>query len=94
MRLVWQSPGSSAAVVLIAGMNLVFNALTPVLVLRAELGAGPTGIGLMSGVYGAGGILGAWSPPGLHRLVPGRLILVGVARLWAGRTRVGGWRMW
>lgn len=72
-------------VALVGGINLAFNALTLVLIVRAgDLGATPTQIGLMFGLYGAGGILGALVAPRVHRAVPGRVLLVAIAWLWAG----------
>jgi predicted MFS family arabinose efflux permease len=64
-------------------MNLVFNGLFLALIVRArELGGSPGQIGLMLAAYGAGGILGAVAAPTLHKRVPGRLLLVGIAWLW------------
>ena len=76
---------SDKSVVVVAGMNLVFNALFVALIVRArDLGTSATGIGLMLGGYGLGGVLGSLAAPALHRRLPGRLILVGTAWAWAG----------
>lgn len=78
---------------LIGGINLAFNALTLVLIVRAaDLGASPSEIGVMLGMYGAGGLAGALLSARLHAAIPGRTILVGVAWLWAALTAASCWR--
>jgi len=85
LRFVRGSAFLRDAVVLVAGMNLVFNGLFLALVVRArDLGATPAQIGLVLGVFGLGGVLGSLAAPWLHRRLPGRLILVGTAWVWAG----------
>ena len=85
LRFVLRSRFQRESVVLVAGMNLVFNALFLALIVRArDLGTSATGIGLMLGGYGLGGVLGSLAAPALHRRLPGRLILVGTAWAWAG----------
>jgi MFS family permease len=85
LRFVRGSAFLRDTVVLVAGMNLVFNGLFLALVVRArDLGASPARVGLMLGVFGVGGVLGSIAAPWLHRRLPGRLILVGTAWAWAG----------
>lgn len=87
LRFVWRDRFLRDTVAVVGGINLGFNALTLVLIVRAgDLGATPTQIGLMFGLYGAGGILGALLAARVHRGVPGRVLLVAIAWLWAGMT--------
>lgn len=84
IRFVRQSAFLRDTVVIVGGMNLVFNGLFLVLVVRArDLGASPGAVGLMLGAFGVGGVLGSLAAPWLHRRLPGRLILVTIAWLWA-----------
>ena len=83
LGFVRRSAFLSETVGIVGWMNLVFNGLFLALIVRArELGGSPGEIGLMLAAYGAGGILGAVAAPMLHRRVPGRLLLVGIAWLW------------
>lgn len=84
IRFVWRSRFLRDAVVIVGGMNLLFNALFLALIVRAQdLGASSGEVGLLLGVLGAGGVLGSLVAPWLHRRLPGRLILVTVAWGWA-----------
>lgn len=84
IRFVRRSAFLRDTVVIVGGMNLVFNGLFLVLVVRArDLGASPGAVGLMLGAFGVGGVLGSLAAPWLHRRLPGRLILVTIAWLWA-----------
>jgi MFS family permease len=61
---VWRQPFLRAVVGVIGGINLVFNALTLVLIVRArELGASPALIGAMFAFVGVGGLLGSFVAP-------------------------------
>ena len=85
LRFVWRSRFLRESVALVGGINLVFNALFLVLIVRAQdLGASPAAVGLMLGAYGVGGLLGALAAPWVYRRLAGRTILVGTAWLWAG----------
>jgi MFS family permease len=85
LRFVWRDRFLRDSVALVGGINLGFNALTLVLIVRATgLGATPAQVGLMFGMYGAGGILGALVAARAHRAIPGRVLLVGISWLWAG----------
>jgi MFS family permease len=89
LRFVRGSAFLRDAVVLVAGMNLVFNGLFLAVLVRArDLGASPAQVGLVLGVYGLGGVLGSLAAPWLHRRLPGRLILVGIGWAWAGLLAV------
>jgi predicted MFS family arabinose efflux permease len=83
LRFVRQSPFLRETVGIVGWMNLVFNGTFLALIVRAgDLGGGPSQIGLMLAAYGAGGILGAFVAPTVHRRLPGRVVLVGIAWLW------------
>jgi predicted MFS family arabinose efflux permease len=86
---VWRQPFLRAAVGVIGGMNLVFNALTLVLVVRArELGASPALIGAMFAFAGMGGLLGSFVAPWVQRSFSARRVVVTVGWLWVAQTGV------
>ncbi|MEU8272068.1 MFS transporter, partial [Sphaerisporangium sp. NPDC049002] len=62
LRWLWRHALIRAAVVLVAASNLIFAGLSLVLVVLArEQGASAAEIGLMLGIYGGGGLLGAFA---------------------------------
>ena len=66
---VWRQPFLRAAVGVIGGVNLVFNALTLVLIVRAkQLGASPALIGVMFAFAWVGGLLGSFMAVGAAQL--------------------------
>jgi predicted MFS family arabinose efflux permease len=72
------------AVVLVAASNLIFQALILVLIVRAtDLGAAPSGVGLMLGLYSGGGLAGAIAATRLHRHISPRAVVVGANWVWA-----------
>jgi MFS family permease len=84
LRYVWQDSLIRVSILLIAVSNLVFQALILVLVVLAgEQGGTASDIGLMLGVYSAGGLLGAFAAGRLHRLLSFRMVLVGINWVWA-----------
>ncbi len=84
LRWVWRQPFLRAAVGVIGGVNLVFNALTLVLIVRAkELGASPALIGVMFAFVGVGGLLGSFVAPWVRRRFTERRVVVTVGWLWA-----------
>ncbi len=83
VRFVARSPYLRATVGIVGWMNLVFNGAFLALIVRArDVGGSPGQIGFMLAAYGAGGILGALAAPTLHKRLPGRALLVGIAWLW------------
>lgn len=85
LRFVWRDRFLRETVALIGAVNLAFNAMTLVLIVRArDLGASPAEVGLMLGMYGAGGLAGALLSARLHAAIPGRALMIGVTWLWAG----------
>src|SRR5579863_10125490 len=86
---VWRQPFLRAAVGVIGGVNLVFNALTLVLIVRArELGASPALIGVMFAFVGAGGLLGSFVAPWARRRFAARRVVVTVVWLWVAQIGV------
>jgi MFS family permease len=86
---VWRQPFLRAAVGVIGGVNLVFNALTLVLIVRAkELGASPALIGAMFAFVGVGGLLGSFAAPWVQRSFGARRVIVTIAWLWVAQIGV------
>jgi hypothetical protein len=86
---VWREPFLRAAVGVIGGINLVFNALTLVLIVRAkQLGASPALIGVMFAFVGAGGLLGSFVAPWVRRSFGARRVVVTVGWLWVAQIGV------
>ena len=83
VRFTARSAYLRETVAIVGWMNLVFNGAFLALIVRArDVGGSPAHIGFMLGAYGAGGILGAVAAPTLHRRLPGRVLLVGIAWIW------------
>jgi predicted MFS family arabinose efflux permease len=86
---VWHQPFLRAAVGVIGGVNLVFNALTLLLIVRAkQLGASPALIGVMFAFVGVGGLLGSFVAPWVQRSFAARRVIVTVGWLWAAQIGV------
>lgn len=86
---VWRQPFLRAAVAMIGGINLVFNALTLVLIVRAkDLGASPGLIGAMFAFLGVGGILGSLVAPRVQRRFGARRVVVTIGWLWVPQIGV------
>lgn len=84
LRYVWSNRLIRVSLILVAVSNAVFQALALVLVVLAgEQGAGPSDIGVMMGVYSAGGLLGALAAGRLHRHLTFRGVVVGINWVWA-----------
>jgi MFS family permease len=89
LRWVWHQPFLRAAVGMIGGVNLVFNALYLVLIVRAkELGAGPALIGAMFAFVGVGGLLGSFVAPWVRRRFAARSVVVTIGWLWVAQIGV------
>ena len=89
LRRVWRQPFLRVAVGVIGGVNLVFNALTLVLIVRAkELGAGPALIGAMFAFVGVGGLLGSFVAPWVRRSFAARSVVVTIGWLWVVQVGV------
>jgi MFS family permease len=81
---LWRQRFLRVMVGLIGAANLVFNALTIVIIVRAQqLGASPALIGGIFACQGAGAIAGALAAPVVARRVPNVVVIVGAFWLWA-----------
>jgi MFS family permease len=81
---LWRQPFLRDAALLVAGSNFVFQALVlAVIVLARDLGASSALIGLIMGMLGAGGLLGAVIAPWINGHVPARRVVIGVNWVWA-----------
>jgi MFS family permease len=81
---LWRQPFLRACVLLVAGSNFMFPALSlTVVVLVRDEGASSAQIGLMLGGAGAGGLLGALATPWLQPKFSPRQIVVGANWIWA-----------
>ncbi|MFF3669661.1 MFS transporter [Microtetraspora malaysiensis] len=84
LRWLWGHPLIRAAVLLVAASNMIFAGLSLVLVVLAqEMGASSAETGVMMGVYGGGGLLGAIVAGRLHRRFSPRTVIIGVNWVWA-----------
>lgn len=82
---IWRHTLMRTALLLIAVSNMVFQALSLILVVLARNhGATSAQIGLMFGVYGAGGMLGALTAPRMHRHLTPKTVIVTANWIWAG----------
>ncbi|MFD8749897.1 MFS transporter [Kitasatospora sp. NPDC059577] len=81
---LWHQPFLRVAALAVAGSNLLFRALfLIVVVLAGERGASPTGIGVLLGVAGAGGVLGSTAASWCRRHLPLRAVVIGANWAWA-----------
>jgi len=82
---LWHQPFLRACALLVGGSNFIFQALTLVtIVLAGQRGASPAIVGLILGLVGAGGLLGALAAPWLARRLRPAVIIIGINWLWAG----------
>lgn len=73
------------AILLIAVSNMVFQALLLILVVLARShGASSAEIGLMLGVYSAGGMLGALTAPRMYRRLSPKAVIMFTNWIWTG----------
>jgi predicted MFS family arabinose efflux permease len=84
LRTLWQQPFLRTSMVVVAGQNFAWNALTLLLIVRAQaLGASPALVGGMFAFFGAGALLGAIVAPRTQRRFGIRALLVAISWLWA-----------
>jgi MFS family permease len=89
---LWRQRFLRAVVALAGGTNIVLNALSLVLIVRAgEMGAPPAAIGLMLSFSAVAAILGSIPAPWLFRRLPATLIVIGSGWVWALGTAVLVW---
>jgi predicted MFS family arabinose efflux permease len=80
---LWRQPFLRACVLLVAGSNFMFPALSlTVVVLVRDEGASSAQIGLMLGGAGMGGLLGAFVTPWLQPRSTPRQVVVGANWIW------------
>ena len=78
LRWLWGQHFLRAAALLVAGSNMIFQAVVlVVIVLAKERGASPGLIGVILGFFGGGGFAGSFIAPLLQRRVPGKSIVIG-----------------
>ncbi len=84
VRWLWAQRFLRTVVIVAAGSNFGFNALTIVLILRAkELGASSALVGALFVFVGVAAILGALAAPWLQRTTSPSLVVIGSLWLWA-----------
>lgn len=77
MRWLWRRPFFRGCALLFAGSNPVLGGLSLLLVVLARRhGASPALIGVMLGVFAAGGLVGALLAPRLQPRLPARAVLI------------------
>jgi MFS family permease len=81
---LWWQPFLRATTLLVAGSNLLFQALNLlVIVIAREHGASSTAIGLLLAGFGVGGVLGSLAAPWFQRRLPMKAIVIGANWVWA-----------
>jgi predicted MFS family arabinose efflux permease len=81
---LWRQPFLRAVAFLVAGSNLVFQAIVLVLIVLAQdRGASPAMVGIVLGLLGGGGFLGAFVAPWVNRHVPAKAVIIWANWLWA-----------
>jgi MFS family permease len=84
IRWLARQPFLRTTTILVAGSNLLFQALfLTVIVIAADLGATPGAIGLMFGIAAVGGVLGSLVAPAAERRLSMKVVVIGVNWVWA-----------
>jgi MFS family permease len=84
IRWLLRQPFLRTTTILVAGSNLLFQALfLTVIVIAGDLGATPGAIGLMFGIAAAGGVLGSLVAPAAERRLSMKVVVIGVNWAWA-----------
>ncbi|MDQ3787583.1 MAG: MFS transporter [Actinomycetota bacterium] len=80
---LWRHPFLRTTTLLIAGSNLLFQALfLVVIVIATDHGASPSAIGLMLGILAVGGLLGSLAAPAVARRLSLKTVVIGANWLW------------
>jgi predicted MFS family arabinose efflux permease len=83
-RWLWRQPFLRMIPALSFGINFLFQGLVLVVIVAArDAGASGTVIGVVLGLVGAGGILGAFAAPRARRRIPLNVIVMGAIWFWA-----------
>lgn len=81
---LWRRPFLRDTTLLVAGSNLLFRALfLVVIVMATDVGASSTGVGVMVGVAGAGGVLGSLSANWFRNRFPLNTLVIAANWAWA-----------
>lgn len=84
IRWLLRQPFLRTTTVLVAGSNLLFQALfLTVIVIAGDIGATPGAIGLMFGIASVGGVLGSLIAPTAERRLSMKVVVIGVNWVWA-----------
>jgi MFS family permease len=84
VRWLARQPFLRTTTILVAGSNLLFQALfLTVIVIAGDLGATPGAIGLMFGIAAVGGVLGSLVAPAAERRLSMKVVVIGVNWVWA-----------
>ncbi|MEW5354806.1 MFS transporter [Streptomyces sp. 16-176A] len=84
VRWLWRQPFLRTTTFLIAGSNLLFQALFLTVIVMARGGHGSSAaIGVMFGVAAAGGVLGSLVAPAVERRLSMRTVVIGANWVWA-----------
>jgi predicted MFS family arabinose efflux permease len=80
---LWRHPFLRTTTLLIAGSNLLFQALfLVVIVIATDHGASPSAVGLMLGILAVGGVLGSLVAPAAAKRLSLRTVVIGANWLW------------
>ncbi|MFV2085150.1 MFS transporter [Micromonospora sp. LOL_021] len=86
VRWLWRQHLLRALVAIASAGNLAFSALSLAVIVRAtDLGASPTGVGVLLGLFGVGAIAGALVAPPVQRLVAPNVIMIGALWWWVAQ---------
>ena len=81
---LWRQPFLRAAALLVAGSNFIFQAMVLVLiVLMQARGTSAALVGVVLGLMGAGGLLGAFVAPWVSGRIPAKAVVIGANWVWA-----------
>ncbi|MER7583595.1 MFS transporter [Kitasatospora sp. NPDC097691] len=84
VRWLWRQPFIRTTTFLIAGSNLLFQAVFLTVILMArDQGGSPAAIGLMFGLGAVGGVLGSLLAPEVERRLSMRTVVIGANWAWA-----------
>jgi MFS family permease len=84
VRWLLRQPFLRTTTILVAGSNLLFQALfLTVIVIASDIGATSGAIGLMFGIAAVGGVLGSLVAPAVERRLSMKVVVIGVNWVWA-----------
>lgn len=84
LRWLWAQPFIRLTVLLMAVINLMFQAFTLILIVLAQkLGASSSTTGILLGLLGVGGLLGALAASRIQRRLSLRAVTIGSTWAWA-----------